>query len=161
MSDDPAPATPENLVSLLDKLVYPPEPLAVSLVPQTTGWLVLLVCGLVGIAFLARILVIRHRANAYRRAALAALKTVDGDPAGLARIVRKTALEAFPRVEVASLYGKDWLAFLDDTCDGAEFVDGPGQFVARAPYRRAEPVSEAGIDAVRYWITNHRRGVAS
>lgn len=161
MSEEPTTAPPENLVSLLDKLVYPPEPEAVSLVPQTTGWLVLLVLGLVGMAFLLRFLLIRHRANTYRRDALAALTRADGDPVGLARIVRKTALEAFPRVEVAGLYGEEWLAFLDDTCDGAKFVDGPGQFVAHAPYQRTEPVSQAGIDAVRYWIAHHQHGAVS
>ncbi len=161
MSEEPATPPPENLITLLDKLIYPPEPVAVSLVPQTTGWLVLLVCLLVGLACLAWFLLIRYRANAYRRAALDALMRADGDPVWLARIVRKTALEAFPRVEVASLYGKDWLTFLDDTCDGAEFVDGPGQFIARAPYQRAAPVSEADIDAVRYWIANHQHGAAS
>src|SRR5262245_3171457 len=42
----------------------------------------------------------------------------------LALLVRRTALAAFPRQEVASLAGPAWLAFLDRSYGGHEFSQG-------------------------------------
>jgi Domain of unknown function (DUF4381) len=112
--EDDAPR-PVDLVTLIEELQQPPEPIPVSMMPQTWGW--------AGLAALLTALLLwllwrgwrRWRANAYRRAALAELELAGDDPARIAGVLRRTALAAWPRVEVASLTGEDWPAFLSRT----------------------------------------------
>lgn len=143
-----------NLVQLLDLLEPVPEPPPVSWMPQTVGWIWL------GIALVALILaglrwLVRHRrANAYRRAGLAALAAAGDDPARIAVILRRTALAGFPRAEVAGLTGVDWLRFLDRTMAGDGFVSGPGRIIAEAPYRATTPDPALSRLAQR-WVRRH------
>ena len=58
--------------------------------------------------------VVRHRQrNAYRREALRELASADARD--ISAILKRAALAAFPREQVASLSGPAWLAFLDRT----------------------------------------------
>jgi Ca-activated chloride channel family protein len=148
---------PTNLADLMAELVPPPEPAQISLVPQTLGWPVLavLVTGLVVFAVLR---IARHRrAEAYRKAALAALDAAGPDPESVARILRQTALTAFPRKDVAGLYGEGWLAFLDATCDGVAFRSDAGQPLVTAPYNAQAELPEGTLRQIRRWISHHRR----
>lgn len=145
-----------TLVELLDLLEPVPEPPAVSLWPQTAGWiwvgLILLACT----AWLLRRWILQHRANAYRRAALAQIAAVGDEPAALAEILRRTALSVFPREEVAGLYGEDWLAFLDRTYGGTAFREGPGRILAAAPYAPGPGAADLTPLAAE-WVRRHRR----
>ena len=145
-----------TLVELLDLLEPVPEPPAVSLWPQTAGWLVLGIVLLAVAAWLIRRWRAARRANAYRRAALMELAAAGDDPARLAAILRRAALVAFPRARVAGLHGDDWLAFLESSCDGADFRTGTARVVATAPYAPAPP--DAAVTAqVAHWLRHHRR----
>jgi hypothetical protein len=53
----------------------------------------------------------------------------------LSKLIRRVAISITPRTEVASLTGRQWLAFLDKSVTGAPFSDGCGQLLAEAPYR--------------------------
>lgn len=144
-----------GLVELLDLLEPAPEPAPISMMPQTAGWLVL--AALAGAAILAAILVLirRHRRNAYRKAALRALAGAGDDPARIAEILRRAALAAYPRREVASLSGEDWLAFLDHSYNGTGFTTGAGRALAPAPWRGGRP--DPSITALaRIWVQRHR-----
>ena len=66
-----------------------------------------------GVAVLVAAAIVRHQRNAYRRAALQELATADAG--AISAILKRTALAAFPREQVASLSGAEWLAFLDRT----------------------------------------------
>src|SRR5262249_17607722 len=101
-------------------LIDVPLPREVSLWPQTwparIAIAVLLVGAIVGLWQFLRY----RRANRYRREALAELARVANAGmapseclAQLAVLLRRTALAAFPREQVASLAGPAWLAFLD------------------------------------------------
>ncbi|WP_315901551.1 DUF4381 domain-containing protein [Salipiger bermudensis] len=141
-------------MSLIDQLIEPPPPSPVPLVPQTWGWaaLALLLLALV-LAGLWRWH--RHRvANGYRRAALAALAQA-GSVAELATILRRAALAAYPRAEVASLTGGDWTAFLSRSGRGP-FPEAAGEELRRAPYRApgAAPSPELR-DAAERWLRTH------
>lgn len=142
-----------NLVELLDLLEPIPEPQPVSMLPQTQGWLWLGLILLVFLVWTGRLLLIRWRSNAYRREALREIASAKGDPVKIAEILRRTALMAYPRSQVAGLYGEDWLAFLNRT--GAGF-DQAGQVLAAAPYRPAAASADLEPAAAR-WIRTHKR----
>ncbi len=161
MNGDETPDRPTNLVDLMNELIAPPEPAPISLMPQTIGWpiLALLLIGL--ITFVVWRLQRKRRAEAYRVAALTALDSAKGDAETVARILRQTALTAFPRTDVASLYGSDWLTFLDTTCPNASFQTGPGAALATAPYQQSTNLQDEAVAAVRHWIVHHSRTVAT
>jgi hypothetical protein len=154
MNEEDAPA-PTTLIDLLNELVEPPEPPPVAMTPETWGWAVLAALLALALAWLAWRAWRRWRANAYGRAALAELATAGDDPATIAEILRRTAFAAWPRERVASLTGRDWLAFLDST-GGGGFSDGPGAALVEAPYRDGDaPVPGLGEIAAR-WVRRHR-----
>jgi len=144
-----------NLVGLLELLEPIPEPTAISLVPQTQGWIWLGLAGLVLVFKLTQYGRRIWRRNAYRRAALREVKRAHGDPVALAGILRRTALAAYPRSRVASLFGSEWLAFLDRAYGGGEFTSGDGRVLAFSPYQESE--APAGLDhLVSRWIKTHK-----
>ena len=54
-------------------------------------------------------------------------------------LIRRVAISVNPRTEVASLTGRQWLAFLDNSVTGAPFSEGCGQLLVNAPYRNTSP----------------------
>ena len=145
-----------DLVGLLGLLKPVPEPEPVSLLPQTAGWLVVgaLLLALIGcLLWKARS---HFRANAYRRQALSEVARCNDDPARLAKILRRTALAAYCREEVAQLHGPEWLAFLDKCYGGNDFSSGAGRIVARVPYQDVPP-DPAVTKLVEGWIKGHQR----
>lgn len=147
--------TPMTLVDYLDQLQLAPEPPAVSMWPQTAGWIWL---GLIVLALLVWGLVrwFRHRQESlYRRQALEQITVAGDDPAAIAPILRRTALAAFPRRDVAGLQGDAWLAFLDRTYGGHGFAEGIGSAIVRAPYTDVERT--VGLAALAStWVRRHR-----
>lgn len=146
-----------NLVDLIDMLVPPAEPERISLVPQTAGWLAVLAVGVSVALIVIRAWVRRRRAERYRRDAVDLLAASGNDPVAIAAIVRRTALAAFPRADVASLSGAAWLAFLDRTGGGSDFSKGAGRALAEAPYRRACVAPDALSAVAERWVRTHRR----
>ena len=153
----------KNLIELLDMLKPVPEPDPISMFPATQGWVWL------GLALCLAALLVgrwswrRWRANAYRRAALAELKTAGDDPATVAAILRRAALVAYPRGQVASLTGAAWLAFLEKTCDGAAFVGEVGEVGAalvQAPYRGGGAANPELTRQAQHWLKGHRAEAA-
>jgi hypothetical protein len=97
------------------------------------------------------------RKTAYKRAALRELKQLrrrGGQPqqllTDLSVLLRRVALAAFPAEEVASLHGKDWLAFLDRSGQTQAFSRGVGHYLAAAPYAPDLP-NTAGQDLDVIW----------
>jgi hypothetical protein len=149
-----------------------PDP--VSWLPQTAGWYLLL-----GMALLALVWWgcgrLRHfTANRYRRLALAELAALEQQiqaPGRRAQVLprvpvllKRTALSAFPRVEVAGLSGREWLTFLDRTLGGTGFTQGPGRLLRDLAYLPPSRVEELSQDTVsdllelaRGWIQGHVR----
>lgn len=157
MEQDTAPATPDNdsLIGLIEQLVEPAELAPISMMPQTWGWAVLAALLLAALAYALWRWRRHYRANAYRRAALRMLSGAGDDPARIAEILRRTALAAYPRDQVASLFGSDWLGFLDRQIGGEAFRNGPGRAIASAPYRPTPPDAQL-TRLAETWIRRHR-----
>lgn len=147
-----------GLAELIDLLEPVPEPLPVSMVPQTAGWIWLGLMLLGSFIFLLiRIRQFRRR-SAYRREALRELARCGDDPVALAVLLRRTALAAYPRTVVASLFGEDWLKFLDQAYGGNGFTSGPGRLLGTLPYESGDGAGKDGLNPlVGEWIRRHRR----
>ena len=126
--------------------IVPPD--APPLWPLATeAWLLLLM-----LASSAIILIYQRRQakkrNAYRRAGLALLdgvRTVHD----VSVVLKRVALAAYPREQVASLYGEDWATFLRQTCQPRDY----------SLILRANPDDPAGREVIELaggWIRHHR-----
>jgi hypothetical protein len=144
-----------NLVELYDLLVQPPEPDRVSMMPQTVGWLWLGAAVFLLAGYALWLWIKWRRATAYRREALIAVRQADADPVMIAKVLRRTALAAFPRDRVAGLYGDSWLAFLDSAASVNFSGTEAGKVLITAPYRPQAPNSDLPAMAEK-WIRMHR-----
>ena len=150
----------KNLVELLDMLNPIPEPDPISMFPSTQGWLWLGLALILGALLVGRWAWRWWRANAYRRAALAELKAAGDDPATVAAILRRAALVAYPRGQVASLTGAAWLGFLERTCDSAAFAGEVGAALVQAPYRDGGAANPELTRQAQHWLKGHRAEAA-
>jgi hypothetical protein len=151
-----------GLSELYDQLIPITPPPEVPLTPQTVGWLLVAVVAVAALGFLTSVWVRRYRANAYRRAALAALRDAGDDPVKIAQVLRRTAIAAFPRAKVAGLIGADWLQFLDRTCAQITLSQtDAGRTLLNAPYTDTAPNTQL-TELARRWIRSHNsKGTAS
>lgn len=144
-----------DLAHLADIVVPPPSPWW----PPAPGWWILAAAFLVAIAILGWMAARRYRANAYRREALAALADISPvatSAAEVSAILKRTALVAYPRTQVASLTGERWLAFLDRTGRTDAFSRGPAAQLAQAAFGAPLRDGAAALAASRRWVKQHR-----
>ena len=123
----------------------------------------------------ARVVVVRRRrriANRYRREALDALAVIESDVrvrevraealARLPELLKRVALSAVSRADVASLTGERWLSFLDTGYDGDGFTRGPGRLLPTLAYRSSDSLEAIShqeacdlVELARLWIGSH------
>jgi hypothetical protein len=141
-----------------------PLPDPISYAPATAGWIVVGALLLALLVYLAWRAAKRWRANAYRRAALAELATIEKTTSlgALPALLKRTAIAATSRDEVAGLSGQEWLRFLDRTLGGESFTRGHGQLLTRIAYRTQLQFDDIPRDDVaqllqlsRRWIKHH------
>ena len=151
-----------NLPDLLDRMHDLAMPEAVSWLPQTDGWWIALVW-LFGLILLAlRKWVIHRQQNRYRREALASLAELtrsaaldDSQAAArVAELVKRTALSAYPRREVASLYGQAWADFLIRTGRNDPLIASAAGKLARAAYAGDVQLNDV-LPCAKRWIRRH------
>ncbi len=139
-----------SLANLRDIAVPPP----VSWWPLALGWWVVIALTLVFIALYGYRTWQRWKANAYRRAALTELRSATND-ATIAEILKRTALCASPRADVASLAGDNWCQWLCAT-GGADVPVAVAERLSVGIFQdRSKHTSELHDFAAR-WINNHR-----
>ena len=72
------------------------------------------------------------------------------------------ALAAYPREQVASLYGRDWIRFLEETVNGELFASGLGDALTGAVCagNKEVPISDEQcrqlIEFSSQWIRKHK-----
>jgi len=148
-----------NLPQLFELLhdIVPPE--AVSWLPQTPGWWVLLVW----VAAVSAICIVKwvqkYRRNRYRREAIDLINNIDPESEGaataIAGVVKRTALAVYDRKEVASLYGEEWAGFLVKSSGGDSQLVNSAALLAQAAYRPDCDARDV-IAPARRWIRVHR-----
>ena len=148
MNTDPA-----SLDNLREIILPPPVPWW----PLAPGWWLLLAAIALAASAFAFRLFRRWRANAYRRAALREL-AIAGDVTAIAEILKRTALVAYPRKDVAALSGAAWLAWLAQTGHRRAPADVTAALTtgvfATEEAENIAPVATFAAD----WIRNHTCG---
>jgi hypothetical protein len=155
-----AAADSADLARLHDILM--PAPLS-SWWPLAPGWLLLAAAASMLLAFWLWRLARRRQAARYRREALAELVTLgrgNGAPAervtATLTLLKRAALAAYPREEVASLTGEAWWRFLDQTAGATLFAGGLGAEAERMLYAQAGELPPSLQQAAEQWIRRHR-----
>jgi Domain of unknown function (DUF4381) len=133
-----------------DLLLPPPIPLW----PATPAWAVLGAVVLAALLWLAWRGLRAWRRDAYRREALRALAVAEA-PAEVSAILKRTALAAWPRAQVAALSGAGWAAFLRRTAPRARLDEATARRLADLAYAPAAPVPR---EAAHAWVRHHRPG---
>ena len=141
------PASLDNL----REIILPPQ---VPWWPPAPGWWILF--GI--LAVVAVIAAFRFwrgwRAGAYRRAALRELAAA-GNVAAIAEILKRTALVAYSRTDVASLSGSAWLAWLAET-GGQPVPAAVMEALTIGVFAKHEAANAGEVTAFAAdWIRNH------
>ena len=138
----------------LHDFYQPPPP---SWRPQTVGWYVVFAIAALLLLWLALHLYNRWRANRYRREALAELANIETTQ--LSALLKRTALSAWPREEVAALNGARWLSFLDAATHNPLFASAPENRIEEIAFS-AVTLSGSEESALRQatatWIKQHK-----
>ena len=149
-----------QLLELMHELVFPA---AISRVPEGPGWWIFLAWLVAVIVIITRSLVGRYRRNRYRREAIARLAAIEqsanDNPAAaaadIAVLLKQAALAAYPREDVAALYGEDWARFLNESASNDPIVTDVSSKLAIAAYRPDADGREL-LAGARRWIRVHR-----
>lgn len=141
----------------LDKLhdFYQPPPPAWT--PQTAGWYVVFAIAGLLVLWMAIHFARKWFANRYRREALRELALLPSDQ--FSTLLKRTALAAWPREQVASLSGAAWLEFLNKAAGGSMFERAPGNCIEEIALRPSTLSSEDERELRRLaadWIRRHR-----
>ncbi|MEM7027138.1 MAG: DUF4381 domain-containing protein [Pseudomonadota bacterium] len=71
----------------------------------------------------------------------------------ISEFIRRVCLSLFTRTDTASLTGDDWLAFLDQQMEQAEFSQGFGRILNEAPYQSAPDYDDKKlINLIESWL---------
>ncbi len=162
MSAPPLPEIFGNYV--LGEFVEVVAPSAISWLPQTPGWVVVAAILLVWGSYRASLAIRHWYRNRYRQEAQTLLQRlpsqdINGLVANVNRLLKLTALSAFPREQVASLCGACWPQFLNSRCAEPVFDDEQCTLLASATYAQASLNSEQArqlLQASATWVETHR-----
>lgn len=106
----------------------------------------------------------RYQCNRYRRAAMAELREIvrSNDPKAiraLPALLKRTAMQAYSREQVAGLSQENWQQYLDRHCKGEPFRGRSGALLSELAYQpdTFDPADrQALIASARTWISQHR-----
>jgi hypothetical protein len=144
------------------EVVSPPD---ISWLPQTAGWAWLggVLCAMV-LYRAWRWLGHWHR-NRYRREAVARLRGLSPEDLGeqlvaeVNKLLKLTAMVAYSRRRVASLYGQKWASFLNRQCPAAPFSSEQARLLATGAYNPVKldaATATALLQSSLDWVREHR-----
>lgn len=152
----------------LHPIVLPP---AQGIWPVAPGWYMIAFLLLAAAIFFVLRFIQKRKANQYRQDALAQLavlqNTLDQGEAenalrALPVLIKATALYAYSRKTIASLYGDSWIDFLNGTLSAPHFNKEDGVLLAQISYGTPNAIlavskqqSSQLVDHVKYWIQHH------
>lgn len=145
----------------LDRLKDIVQPDPVSWWPPAPLWYLLIAILTVWLLYWLVHATCRWRQNAYRRQALHELAQMSEPGArSVSTILKRVALVSYAKESVASLTGDDWLRFLNETCDGVDFMIEPACKIGMASFDPHVTLTDSELkqvvmDAER-WVARHR-----
>lgn len=156
-------ANTDSLAQLKD--IHLPSP--IGWWPLAPGWYVLIILVLFLAIIVAYYIYKRHRNAQAKNQALLLLnnyqKQYEHEPNGaqasacISELLRRVALVYYPREQVASLHGEEWLKFLNKTGKGIDF-NLVKELLLDAPFKTTETMSLKPLfDTAQLWIK--QRGV--
>lgn len=159
---------PASLQNLNDIVL----PAPVDWWPLANGWYVVSGIVLIAIAWFGYRWVQHWISNRYRRAALQELQLLvediqsevkrDSSLRQIPILLKRTALSAYPRAQVASLSGQDWFGFLNSSVRNPLFTESTLSTLDTISYSRGElgeidkPAITALLNASRQWLKHHQ-----
>jgi len=163
--ESPDPASLQNLNDIV-------LPATVSWWPPATGWYFLAAVLLVALAWLIQRSLRQWVHNRYRRAALRELQLLaegmqsagdrDASLRQLPILLKRTALAAYSREQVASLSGKSWHEFLNSKVDTPLFAKSTTETLDCISYSASDlsvldpQATVALLNASQHWLQHHR-----
>jgi len=142
-------------------------PANVSWWPLAPGWYVLAGLMLFLLLVFAYRAIQHQKKNRYRRLALQAITDIrrQADVAAFEQlpvVLKRAALSAWPRGDVAALSGAEWHRFLDRTASTELFSSGVGTLLDQLAYgggtnwQPCEPGVDRVLEAAEFWLRRHR-----
>ena len=152
-----------NLQNLNDIVVSGP----VAWWPLAPGWYVLGAIAMIALLVVAVRQWRRWQQNRYRRQAMLELSSIreQGSVESLQQLpvlLKRAALSAWQREEVAALTGRAWHRFLDQSAGMDRFCAGAGDTLDQLAYAGsneplpAGPELQQALEATEFWLKNHR-----
>lgn len=143
-----------------------PYPDPVGWLPQTPGWYVVAAVLLAALIYVVWRVRRRHQANAYRRAGVARLEAIASGDAALAELpflLRKAALTAYPRTDVAGLRGRDWQQWLNGAANQDLYSEADAGLIDELAYLppdrlaalRDDDATRRLIELSKRWLEVH------
>jgi len=159
---------PASLQNLNDIVL----PVDVGWWPLASGWYYLGSLLLIALAWFVYRTIRNWNENRYRRTALHQLKLLASDikdtdrrDAGLRQLpvlLKRTALSVYPRSQLASLTGKNWLDFLNSKVSKASFNESTAALLDKLSYSVGDldtvdsKTAEALLRSCRHWLEHHQ-----
>ena len=167
-STTPKSADPASLQNLNDIVL----PATVDWWPLAPGWYLLFSILLIAVAWFGYRSLKRWLDNRYRRAALEKLSMLTEDIQSQATrdsslrqipiLLKRTALSAYPRNQVASLSGKDWHVFLNSKLGNPLFTGSISLTLDKVSYTcgKLSEIDTQAVTALLYatghWLQHHQ-----
>ena len=162
--NSPDPASLQNLNDIV-------LPATVGWWPLASGWYFLIGLSLLALTWLSYRSLQRWINNRYRRAALTELQLLavdtqnadkrDSSLRQLPVLLKRTALSAYPRNQVASLSGNDWYVFLNAQVKRPAFSDAAINLLDHLAYSTDDlssvdtQATTALFEAINHWLRHH------
>ena len=160
----PDPASLQNLNDIV-------LPAATSWWPLASGWYFLIGVLLIAIAWISYQSILHWTSNRYRRAALQELQLLtegiqnaekrNSSLRQLPVLLKRTALSAYPRHQVASLNGADWYDFLNSQLKSPSFTDASTGLLDNISYSTDDlstvdsHATTALLESIKHWLQHH------